>query len=447
MKRAHLIRGAVIVLLLAIIVSKGAPVWAADTRVGDVVTIAAGTTIDDNLLATGNTITIDGTVHGDLVAAGAQVTINGTVDGNVFVAAQYLVINGTVGDDVAAATQALQLGPKAVVTRNILNFGYSFEGAPGSLVKGDFIFYGGQALVLGNIGKSVKGGMNGLELRGNVGGNVEVQVGDSANTADVGRISTGAISMPNVAPGLHIGEGAAIGGRLIYEAARQGDISPGAKVTGPVTWTQITADKSNNSGLLGAGAGEFSILAEVQRFATLLLVGLLLIWIFPKWMNRLGDAVKATPGATLGRGAILFLLFLLILILVPVATIVLALIFGLLTLGDLAWVSVVVGTLSEIGIIVAFVLFVTYIAQAVIALVLGKWLLSRFQPRLSEGNLLPLVLGLVIVVVVTAIPVVGGLLGLLITLLGLGALWRWLRPGRPTAPGPMSTPVSTPMAS
>jgi len=443
MKRALIIRGFVVILLLAIISVLGSPVWAGETRTGDIITVPSGTTVDNNLYASGNTVTIDGTIRGNLVAAAREVTINGTVEGNVYVGAQTLVINGKV-DDVVAGTQVLQLGPNAVVSRNVTNFGYSFESKAGSSVQRDVLFFGSQALVAGNVERDVQGGMNGFELRGQIGRNVELGVGGSGTSTS--QFTPASISMPAVAGGLRLAEGAKIGGRLDYAAPQEATIGSGA-VAGPVTWRQTTNEGFRGFGGFDAIAVEqFSIMSQVQRFATLLLVGLLLIWLAPRWMDRLGDTIQAKPLPTLGRGVLMCLLWLLLLILIPIVAILLALLFGLATLGGLAWMVGIVGFFSEIGIIVAFVVFVTYIAQAVIGYVIGKWLLRRLQPALAEGRVLPLVLGVLILVILTAIPIIGGLIGLVAVLLGLGALWRWLRPGTPPAAvTPALTP--TPVAS
>lgn len=436
MKRAHFIPGAVVLLLLIVISALGAPAWAGETLTGDNIVVQRDSTIEDNVYAAGNTVTIDGRVTGNLVVAASQVTINGTVDGNVYVGAQSLVVNGSVGD-VAAGTQTLQLGPNAVVNGSVMNFGYSFESLQGSSIKSDLVFFGAQALVGGEVVKDIKGGMNGFQLRGKVGRDVDVSVGDAAT--DAGRFAPSSVAIPNVAAGLRLDEGSSIGRNLNYESPRSGDIGSVSKVAGQINWRQIESSATTGGGV----APQFSILNLVQRFVTLLLVGLLLIWLFPKWMNRLGDAVQAQPLSILGRGVLAFLLFLLVVIMLPIAAILLALLFGLVTLDSLAWTFGIVGLLSEIGIIAAFIVFVSYIAQAIISLVIGKWLLKRFQPSMSEGNVIPFVVGLVIYVLVTAIPVVGGLIGLVAVLLALGALWRWVRSRRtPTDAAPITSPLA-----
>jgi hypothetical protein len=53
----------------------------------------------------------------------------------------------------------------------------------------------------------------------------------------------------------------------------------------------------------------------------------------------------------------------------------------------------------------------------------GRMLLERIRESPGEGRVWPLVLGVVIYTLVRAIPILGWFIGLIVTLLGLGALW------------------------
>ena len=76
-------------------------------------TLPAGQTIDDNLFAAGNTVTIAGTVRGDLFAAGREVIVNGAVAGNVYAAGSRVTLgaDGSVdGDLFAGAAEIVVAG-------------------------------------------------------------------------------------------------------------------------------------------------------------------------------------------------------------------------------------------------------------------------------------------------------------------------------------------------
>src|SRR5205085_11299623 len=100
------------IFTLTLIVALATPAAAADIRSGDSITVAAGETINDDLYAFGNTITILGTVRGDVIAAGATVEIDGAVSGNVMAAGNSISIRGPVAGSVRIAGNTLAIDGK-----------------------------------------------------------------------------------------------------------------------------------------------------------------------------------------------------------------------------------------------------------------------------------------------------------------------------------------------
>ena len=161
-----------------------APVRAADTRGGENVVIGRSEVVNADLYVAGNSVTIDGTINGDLVTVASLITVNGTVNGDILAAGQAVVINGTVSDDVRAAGQAIVLAPGARVAGDLAVGALSLENQSGSVVQGDLLIGAYQALLSGAIGQRVRGGLNWMELRGAVGGDVDVAVsGDQQASA------------------------------------------------------------------------------------------------------------------------------------------------------------------------------------------------------------------------------------------------------------------------
>jgi len=79
-----------------------------------------------------------------------------------------------------------------------------------------------------------------------------------------------------------------------------------------------------------------------------------------------------------------------------------------------------------------FVLLISYGSKLVVAFWGGKWILSKLAPQAAESKIWPLVLGVVLYVLLRAIPVLGWVIGVIVTLLGLGAMWlvfrEWQKP-------------------
>ena len=76
---------------------------AAEVRNDTSAVVAPGETVNDDLFASGQTVTVAGRVIGDVYAIGQTVVVTGTVDGDLIAAAQQVVVDGTVNGNVRAA--------------------------------------------------------------------------------------------------------------------------------------------------------------------------------------------------------------------------------------------------------------------------------------------------------------------------------------------------------
>ncbi len=126
------------------------------------------------------------------------------------------------------------------------------------------------------------------------------------------------------------------------------------------------------------------------------------------------------------------------------AAVLLAVVFGLLTLGGVAFWSIWLWFLGSAALVAAYLISAAYLAPVVVA---GGRLLRIGWTDRRLGAMLSLGAGLILYVVLRAIPIVDSLIGLLVVLLGVGAisgwLWNSLRPGRivtgaPSVNGPVA---------
>jgi cytoskeletal protein CcmA (bactofilin family) len=423
MNTVHRMRGRWLLMLAALLLVglfAAVPARAAETRGGDQVVIGRNEIITDDLYLAGSSVTIDGTVKGDVVAFGSQITINGVIEGDLLAGGQGIIINGRVNDDVRAFGQAIMLGPSARVGGDLAIAAVSLENQAGSSVNGDLLAGGYQALLAGSIGKNMRGQLNRLDLRGPIGGNVDVALGGDQGTLSSVQFSpAGQTPIPSVRPNLTLADSARIGGKLRYTSSAAATISTAAQVVGGITYNSVAAQTSAPPTLPG--------LAYLQRLVGLLLVGLLLLWLMPAWTRRLADTVQDRPLPSLGWGMLACGGFVAALIAILILTILLAVIFGALTLGGL--VAMVIGLSLTLNAVLALgvIAFVGYVAQIVVSFMAGRWLLQRTQPAWAEQPIIPLVLGLSLYVILADIPWLGTLVCLLVALLGLGALWEWGR--------------------
>ena len=74
-----------------------------------------------------------------------------------------------------------------------------------------------------------------------------------------------------------------------------------------------------------------------------------------------------------------------------------------------------------------FILVTSFLTKIVVAWLGGKMIFKSMNSTLAESKIWPLILGVVIVALLTALPLVGWLFGLAVMFFGLGALWIWGR--------------------
>lgn len=392
--------------------------------------------VNDDLYAAASTVTIDGRVMGDVVVAGQTVVVNGTIEGNLIAAGQTIVVNGTVRDSARLAGQAVQINGQARIGRDLMFAGYSLETRPGSAIARDLGFGGYQALLAGQIARNVRGGSQGLEVAGTVGGNVDISVGDAADTPGQFMMSPPpTVAMPLVHPGLRIADTARIDGKLTYAARAPASI--GNQPAGGVSFNAQPAP-------VAAAPGPSTILIDsLRRLGALVLVGLLLMWLVPGWTRRLVDIVEHKPLPAFGWGLVAALAIMATGIGLLIATGVVAAALGASTLFGLMALTIVFGLLGEATLFTAAIAFTSFVAQAMASYLGGRWLLERIQPQWAAHRVIPLLVGVVIFVAITAIPIVGGIIGFVTAIFGLGALWIWAGEIRrpPLAPGYMAPPV------
>jgi cytoskeletal protein CcmA (bactofilin family) len=405
------------------------PALAFDGRSGDVVVIEADEVVNDDLYVGADQFTLEGTVKGDLIVFGNFITINGTVEGDLIAAGNTVLIEGTVTDDVRIAGAALQLGDTAVIGGDLIAAGASLEAKQGSSVENDVVFAGAQGLLAGSIGDDLQLASGALELRGEIGGDVQAEVGEmnEAGPPPSMYISNTNVPIPTVNPGLKIAEGAKIGGDFTYTQSKDIEIPAGA-VAGKVTRNEPVVDqRAVPAPPTPAEAAANWTFDLIRHIVTLAIFGFLLAWLLPLFMKGLMDELQAQPIPSFGWGIVAYAAFFFALFLIVVVTIILGVVFGMLTLGGVTGTIIWVSLVLLFAMVVGFVLFTGFGSQILVAWLGGRWILGRFNPALAEHKVWPLLLGVVIVGLLVNLPVVGWLIGFIIMFFGLGALWLWVR--------------------
>jgi 3-hydroxymyristoyl/3-hydroxydecanoyl-(acyl carrier protein) dehydratase len=124
----------------------------------------------------------------------------------------------------------------------------------------------------------------------------------------------------------------------------------------------------------------------LRRYVSILVIGVLLLWLLPRLVRRAADAARGRPLASFGVGILGFIGVIVALVLLLFVTVLVAVVLGLLGLGSLTGVTVFGGLLAAAVIVFPFVLAVAFAAQATVGLALGR-LLFRGDGRSFLGSL------------------------------------------------------------
>jgi cytoskeletal protein CcmA (bactofilin family) len=401
------------------------PGWAVESQSGDQVIVGPDEVVDDDLYATANEVVVEGTIRGDLIAFGRSVTVDGTVEGDLVGAGQSVEVGGEVDDDVRIAGQALLLSEGASVGDDLVAAAYSLHNEPESNVGGTLWYAGYQALLAGTVDEDLAAAVNALTLGGEIGGDVDVDVdGEEGGAPAPAFVPVPQVPIPTVEPGLTLTDSALIGGNLTYQSSTEVQRDPGAQIEGDVVREERPVEEEEEEAARNPVAE--TVLDALRSLVALVLVGLLLVWLAPGWLRRRAYTVLDRPLASLGWGLLGLIAFLVLGIVILLVTILLAIVLGLLTLGGLVVLIIVLGLLAEAALVLAFWISTSYLAQIVVSFLAGVLLVEAVRPGRRRGRVLPLVVGLILYVLLRAIPVLGPIVGLAVVLLGLGALSHWI---------------------
>lgn len=411
---------AAVVLTAVLLSALAVPAGATDFRGADTVIIAADEVIDDDLFVSANRVVIDGTVLGDLMAFGTVIEMNGTVEGSMLAGGQTVTVNGTVDGSYYGGATSLELGPEAVMRRNVYFGGMSMKAVEGSQVARSVYTSNYQTILDGEVMGDVAVGTAALEVNGRIGGDLlgEVNISDQAGVPIM--VPIPGLTEPLVAQGLRIGESADISGRIGVQEVVQTTTPAEPGVTPPFTSLVVT-------GIW------LTISQRVGELIALLVIGALFIWLVPALVSETGDALRKRPWHSLGWGLLLLVVFPFAVFVAGAVLILLALAGGFISFGFLARAILAIGGTSLALVVALFGLSVFMLSKIVVAYVGGRWALQRMAPNLTMSRLTQfwyLLLGGFVYELLRAIPFVGPVAALVVILFGLGAMfmtWRLRR--------------------
>lgn len=416
---SRLKRGAfVVLLLLGGVFSVFSPARAQGIQVTFEDSVPAGTVVENDVVLTGTNVNLDGDVDGDVFALGSQVEVNGEVQGSLFVIGQNVVINGKVAGTTYVAAATLDLGPETELNRNLYNISASLNLAEGSSVGRDLVLISFGGRLSGDIGRNTVGVIGPFELfklfMEMIGRPImEPETGlQSSSMPDNSQVTF--VRYSGFLPEL---SSISLTDSSNTELSRFRSSSP----------VEIEPRQSEQS---GSTVDSERVVGWVQwavrEFITLLVFGLLGIWLFSSFLKRSAQKVESKPLQSTGfglLGLVLSVALIGVVILVALLILILGIGLGFLNLWDLAWAVWGVG-FTSLGL--AFwlsLLFVSYGTKVIVAFMVGSLIFRRLAPKANQYLIAPLLLGLLLYVLLAWIPYFGWVLAVLVNAIGLGAAW------------------------
>jgi cytoskeletal protein CcmA (bactofilin family) len=394
--RKYLKRGTALAVMFAtmgLLIMTPPAATATEVRRGDVITIAKGENIKGDIVLNAQRVRVEGDVDGDLVVFSQDVEVQGHVTGDVLGGAETFRITGPVDGNIRVASNTLTIsGP---VGHNVTSWAQhiTVEGS-GKVARSLYAFC--QLLAIdGHVGGDVTAFDQSTSISGTVDGSVHVHGQE-----------------------LSISSSAQIAGATKFEGEKAPDVSSGAKLGSPVEFT-----KAERHARIDRGVGYY--IWRVVWAGAWILLGLVLISLMPGFAKETVESAERY-GASLGLGVLVF--------------------FGVAIAALIACVTIV-GLL--VGISTMFLWIVSLLSSyVVVGAVIGRWILGK------ANELWPLIgrmaLGVLVVVVVTGLPHLGGWIMFGIWIWGMGAialaLYRKLQPLiAPNIPSMPSGPIGTPL--
>lgn len=328
--------------------------------------------INDNFIRVGQLVEIDGTVNGDLVVAAQTLVLTGTVQGDVIAAAQSIRIRGPVAGNLRLAGENVEID--STIGKNVTVFAGSIETGEETNIGWSLQAFGSNVLLRGAIAGNAHFYGGGATVRAIIKGNANF---------DLGPNGTLTVSPPS-----------SIGKNLTYKSNIPAMIDQDVVVGGAIEQLKPVAKEGQQY------FPNIDLFLKMVSIFGALVVGLLILSFAPKTADRIAVFMKERPGASFGWGVI-------VLIVTPMVALLLL-------------ITIIGIPLTIIGLVLYFILL--YATKVFMGLFIGKWFLGLFRRGKPAPLLWTMILGVILYSLLTWIPFVGWIVGLVGTIWALGAM-------------------------
>jgi hypothetical protein len=233
-----------------------------------------------------------------------------------------------------------------------------------------------------------------------------------------------------IAPaGLQVSEGAEIAGRLTYKSSVEQADAIQSSAIGEVVYEYVPPDKKPTPTFKDWFVG------RLQTFLTLFVLGALVAWRAPVLLGRTADQARAKPLPSILWGLLALCVVFFGLIALVIAACILGVLLAVVTLGELLTPILLGGTSALVLLVTLLGLLISYGTKLIVSYLVGKLILGRIAPQAAERAIWPLMLGIMLYAIATSVPCLGDVIGFIVVLIGLGAIWLLIRQSRSAPEG------------
>jgi cytoskeletal protein CcmA (bactofilin family) len=227
----------------------------------------------DDVIAADEQVDLREAAQGAAILAGSRVRLAGPVTEDALLAGGEVSVEDRVGGDLYAVGGAVRVS-SAVDGSARLAGGKVSLGRTGS-IAGRVTIAAGEVDLSGRLAQSARIVADTVRVDGEIGGNLRV-----------------------AARKLIVGPAAQIGGRLVYTSPEPGEISPSAVIGGGIEFRHGEEPRSR----VGPALRVLSWVAAVVALLGLLLLGVMLILLFPGFSAQTARVIATEPGKSLALG-------------------------------------------------------------------------------------------------------------------------------------------------
>lgn len=317
---------------------------------------------------------------GDVYLTGDEITIDYIIDGNLFVFADTVNINSQIGGDAFIIAKTVNINKGGYVFSNLFTIANDLN------INGvvyDLYASSTNINISGYVYRDIRTTSNELKISGVVGRNAYVTTNNisfEANSNEENQtIQQGTIA-----------------GNLNYTARNELSIPEGV-VNGTTNYTEAKTTSPT--------IGDY-LLALGRFLVTVIIIWLLCLWLAPKFLNRTNLVLTKKLPSSIGLG-----------ILTPIIVIFISVILMLINITS---------TIAMIGIIL--LLLICILGSSIFAISLANLIANKLKVENKVGTLGVLIITSAVIWLICLIPVVGRILSLIVTVLGIGILVNNLLP-------------------